>query len=270
MNFTNKSGLLARYEFRELTLDYSKKAPTLEEALSFLHDAGILEKMIDDAREFSRVSPYKFDQHTGMSGAVDHYIRWYSSYGEFEGIRKSKRILHISMCGKLNEGLKCFGPDFIAWLWYKSDISALEVYRILAEPKKPVYPLGIPEDTLPVGKTFFFPIPEDCKRMEELKDLIDAFREESNACLFGTLEFINSGCTKVPECWLEKLSSETRDKIESLTEKDWMLLHEVAKSLSEKSEDPKVEEVVHNRRRYSSKARINTSEVSEEVAPIEE
>jgi hypothetical protein len=267
MAFINKSGLLARYEDKELILDYSKKAPTLREAIIFLHDAGILEEMIKDSREFSRTSPYEFTDHVGMSGSIDYYIRWYTSKGEFKGIRKTKLLVHISMSDKLNEGIHCFGPDLIAWLWYEPSINT---YEILSMPKQVVYPLEVPDDTYPTGKTFFFPIPEDYKRMGELKDLIDAFREESNACLFGTLEFINSGCTKVPEDWLEKLSSETRGKIESLTEKDWMLLHEVAKSLSDKSEDPKVEEVVHNRRRYSSKARINTSEVSEEVAPIEE
>jgi hypothetical protein len=257
MNFTNKSGLLARYEDKELILDYSKKAPTLREAIIFLHDAGILEEMIKDSREFSRTSPYEFTDHVGMSGSIDYYIRWYTSKGEFKGIRKTKLLVHISMSDKLNEGIHCFGPDLIAWLWYEPSINT---YEILSMPKQVVYPLEVPDDTYPIGEILFFPTSDEIKRMEELKDLINTFREESDACLDGTLEFIDSKCNKVPEYWLERLSSETRNKIQNLTEKDWRLIREVARSLSKR-------ELQVSERRSSRKARIETSE---EVAPIEE
>ncbi|GGK22615.1 hypothetical protein GCM10010965_14400 [Caldalkalibacillus thermarum] len=71
--------------------------------------AEVVESIVDG---FDRKNPFRTHVWKGMSGCYDAYIEWAERVDPFY-VRKEKLVVHVSMYGKLNEGLQAFLPDVL-------------------------------------------------------------------------------------------------------------------------------------------------------------
>lgn len=221
--FRNSAGLLAEYANYSLRVDYIHSAPTLEETLTFLHNCGILEEIIKDSGDYERVNSCSISCTSGYSGRKDYWLMENKSIYGFPEASFGHHILHISCEEKLNQGIKCFGPDLALLLWEQFyDLTR----DILNEEKYYVQKLTLIPSVYSAGK-----LPLDfTKARGEIEEkcfklgvLIDQFMRESEACAQGTISFLKEGnkFADIPSVYLDKLCDITRNQISSLTEDDW-------------------------------------------------
>ena len=76
-------------------------------------------KLIKDYQSKSRKLKYHIQRITGMSGCEDYYIIFAEYFGGRYHELRRKHLLHISMYGKVNEGISMYIGDFveiISWI----------------------------------------------------------------------------------------------------------------------------------------------------------
>lgn len=95
-----------------------------------LNQAGVLKEVL--LEHYSRENrKYEFTTRRGMSGCRDYYVRWQVD----KGFIHKKRILHISMNSKLNEGIDIWAGDLQQLLFQDTGL-AYFLPEVCASPVK--------------------------------------------------------------------------------------------------------------------------------------
>lgn len=253
--YKTSTGLYLKYENMNLKMEYTRCAPSLKSFLDFLIATPIWEQMLMDTANYNRRNAFSISKTTGMSGREDWFLLENREIMD-EMVTVGHHILHISCANALNEGVHCFGPDFIALLW---DSFYELTYQTIKENEgfDKMQPCKVVEPFFPAGKIkFFFDREDNSQRIEYLLDLVKRFRKESRACLDGTLNWIKSYPVEKPIEYFNCLSESLSNEINNLQEDDFFLLKLWANKINifiEEDEDP---EFRGRRRRVTRKPEL--------------
>ena len=143
------NGALMSYEDKRLRMvpGQYNSAPTLEEGILMLISSPWWDEMIRDYQEFERRNPCSITMTEGrMTGRRDYWLM--ENRGRIYGMpeySKSHHTLHVSMVGKLNNGLNVFGPDLILTLIDRPELKKIVEDTLEMVRKDPYAKMGYKE-----------------------------------------------------------------------------------------------------------------------------
>lgn len=107
-----QSGIVVKIDY-DATLSVTQKfgcAPTTDELNTVMgRFIGLYEQKFGPIAEYPRTGWYRFVYKSGISGCQDTFIESATD----DGFPDRKKVCHMSMCNKINEGIRCFLFDFL-------------------------------------------------------------------------------------------------------------------------------------------------------------